>query len=126
MNLRSFVTYSWKMRPGADCPAAATSSRLVVAMVETTCTGTQQLVRTWGQAVACVQHVVGQGCSPDATAVSQQGDTLQSELAAEVLLHGPVNRGLLWWRRPASTVSGCVEQDTCGRQQLCQQPPESD
>ena len=43
MNLRSFVTYSWKMRQGADCPAAATSSRLVVAMVETTCTGTQQL-----------------------------------------------------------------------------------
>ena len=44
VNLRSFVTYSWKMRQGADCPAAATSSRLVVAMVDTTYTGTQQLL----------------------------------------------------------------------------------
>ena len=136
VNLRSFVTYSWKMRQGADCPAAATSSRLVVAMVETTCTGTQHLIwavaphedkqwpaysMMWAGGAARVQQLVNSRA------------TSPKRVGSKVLLHRHMNR---WWTQSALKTSGCVEQDTCGRQgrthvagracmQLCQQLPES-
>ncbi len=54
---------------------------------------------------------------PKCNSWSTIGQQSPKRVGCKMLLHRQLIRWLPWWRRPASMLSGCGEQDRCGRQQ---------